>query len=69
MQGLPAARWALVDGDDVHMRTTDYDVDATIATWESSGFPAGEEWAGWLRDNPDAASVAAHFESLRRAGS
>jgi predicted phosphodiesterase len=66
-EGSPAARWALLDGPQVYLRATQYDVGAAIATWEASGFPAAEEWAGWLRDNPSAESVALHFEGLRAA--
>lgn len=36
------AWWAMVDGDEVELRTTDYDTMATAAEMRTSGFPRGD---------------------------
>jgi len=40
----PAAWWALIDGDDVELRTTDYDTDATAAAMGETGW----DWLGFV---------------------
>jgi hypothetical protein len=64
-EGSPGARWALVDGPQVFLRTTDYDAAAEAVAWRATDYPDANEWAGWLTDPPSAEEVSAHFESLR----
>jgi predicted phosphodiesterase len=40
----PAAWWALIDGDDVELRTTEYDTEATAAAMAAAGW----EWLGFV---------------------
>jgi nicotinate (nicotinamide) nucleotide adenylyltransferase len=36
--GRAAAQWAIVDGDEIELRATDYDTVATAARWRETGF-------------------------------
>jgi putative phosphoesterase len=67
-EGTPGARWALVDAPQVYLRTTAYDVEATIARFEASPSPAATQHAQFLRTNPTADEASAHFEGLVAAG-
>lgn len=49
VEGSQGARWALVDGPQIYLRTTQYDVSGTIQAWESSGFPETQKWCQRLR--------------------
>ena len=48
-EATPGARWALVDGPQVYLRTTDYDHRAEANEWERSDFPEAQQWASMLR--------------------
>ena len=49
----PAAYWALLD-DDVDLRRTDYDVEATAAAITASGYPRADEVTQYVDYPPDA---------------
>jgi predicted phosphodiesterase len=61
-EGRPGAFWALF-GPDVELRSTPYDVEATLAAADEAGFPETSSLRAWLRDEiPTAAEVAEFFE-------
>lgn len=62
--GSPGARWALVDGPQVHLRTTSYDHEAEADAWDVSGFPNVEQWSSWLRSPPSTEASAAHIDCI-----
>ena len=44
-EGTPGAFWAIVDGDEVDFRRTDYDLERTAALFRASGHPHAAELA------------------------
>lgn len=65
-EGMPGARWALLEHD-VTLRTTHYDVAAAADAVRVSGFPAAAEAADELVAPTSADAASKHFESLRGA--
>lgn len=63
-EGRPGAFWALLDGGEVELRRTPYAVEAAAALARASGYPGGEQIAGWLLEPPDPDEVSAYFESV-----
>jgi putative phosphoesterase len=63
-EGEPGARWAFLEHD-VILRTTPYDVEATVDAVRVSGFPAAAEAAAELVAPTSADAASEHFESLR----
>jgi len=63
-EGKQGAFWALLDGEDVHLRHTPYAVDAAAAAIRTSGYPGADQIAGWLLDPEDPDEVSAYFESV-----
>lgn len=60
-----AAFWAVVTGDDVEFRRTEFDVERAAADVGASGWPDAEEFvAENLLSAPSRAEATAHFESL-----
>jgi diadenosine tetraphosphatase ApaH/serine/threonine PP2A family protein phosphatase len=65
VQGEPGAFWALLDSD-VELRRTPYDVEAALASLESSGFPkAARVFGESLRGTASAESATAYFRARR----
>jgi putative phosphoesterase len=60
-EGRRGAFWALL-GPDVELRRTEYDVEAAVAAVRATGYPAIDEFAGWLLDPPDPDEISAFFE-------
>jgi predicted phosphodiesterase len=61
-EGRPGAFWTSF-GADVEFRSSEYDVDATLAAARDAGYPNAESLQQWLRDEiPTAAEVAEFFE-------
>jgi predicted phosphodiesterase len=57
----PAAWWALIDGDDVELRTTEYDTEATAAAMAAAGW----EWLGFVDELRSPYSLRQIQESLQ----
>jgi predicted phosphodiesterase len=57
----PAAWWALIDGDDVELRTTEYDTEATAAAMAATGW----EWLGFVDELRSPYSLRQIQESLQ----
>jgi predicted phosphodiesterase len=67
-EGRPGAFWALL-GPEVRLRSTAYEVDATLEAAEAAGYPDFERLREWLRDEiPTASEVAEFFEQQALAG-
>jgi hypothetical protein len=58
----PGAYWALVDGRDVELRRTAYDIDAAIAALHPDD-PSREMREGWIRGPHDPRAIAARIEA------
>ena len=68
-EGRPGAYWALL-GEDVELRRTEYDLDATVRAFRASGCPHVEEiFVEPLLNPPDPTEVAAQFEARAVDGS
>jgi putative phosphoesterase len=63
-EGARGAYWALL-GPDVEFRTSEYDVEGTVAAIEVLAAPVHEELFAQLLDPPDSESTTAYFESQR----
>jgi predicted phosphodiesterase len=58
----PGAYWALVDGLDVELRRTTYDVDAAVAALHADD-PSRELREGWIRGPHDPRAIAEKIEA------
>jgi predicted phosphodiesterase len=58
----PGAYWALVDGRDVELRRTAYDIDAAIAALHPDD-PSREMREGWIRGPHDPRAIAERIEA------
>jgi predicted phosphodiesterase len=56
------ARWALVEDQQVELRSTPFDVEAAIAAIPD-GYPERDDTTSWLREPPPADEVASFFEN------
>ena len=60
-EGRRGAYWALLDGDTVELRRSQYDVEAAAAAIPGD-YPGRDELVGWLREPPTAHEAASFFE-------
>jgi predicted phosphodiesterase len=60
-EGRRGAYWAILDGGEVELRRSDYDVEAAAAAIPA-GYPDRDQLIGWLLEPPSAGEVAAFFE-------
>jgi putative phosphoesterase len=65
-EGRRGAFWALL-GDGVEMRSSEYDVEATVAAIRESGAPVDERLLQLLLEPPDPETTTAFFEEARAA--
>ncbi len=66
-EGRPGAYWALL-GPDVELRRTEYDVDATVERFRSSGQPNVEQIVEMMLKPPKPREVIDHAEKVVFAG-
>lgn len=67
-EGRPGAFWALF-GPGIELRSSAYDVAATLRAADESGYPAADSLREWLQDEiPTSAEVAQFFEKRALGG-
>mgnify|MGYP001028902314 CR=1 FL=1 len=61
-ESTPGAYWALIDGNDVELRRTSYDVDAAVQALSAED-PNREMRQGWIRGPHDPHAIAQRIEA------
>jgi putative phosphoesterase len=66
-EGAPGAYWAML-GPDVQLRSTEYDLDETLARYGASGQPGVEQIVEMMVEPPEPREVIDHAEKVIFAG-
>jgi putative phosphoesterase len=63
-EGRRGAFWALIDGKEVELRHTPYEVEAAVTAIRATAYPDAEQLATWLLEPVDADEASTYFESI-----